>query len=314
MKGRLAASLCMLAPLLVGVAGCGPSRGASNTAQSSNTVRTAEFTWGERTAGAAKSPPAHPLRVMSTNQCVDLLALQMLPKDRIVSVSWLARDVADAIRPGLMDGVAVNHGTAEDIVAQRPDLLLVSVYTTPTIRRVAAQAGVPMIEIDDAISFDDIRRITRQVGAAVGEPARAEAMVAHMDARLAELQRGPPGRKVSVVAWNGGLSVPGRTSLANTIIEAAGGVNIAARDGFAQSTFGLEELAATQPEALLYGEGSADRPSLRTVQANHPLVRKLYADRRIQYSDVMFSCGLPQAADLAIDLRAAFARLPERRS
>jgi iron complex transport system substrate-binding protein len=298
MIGRLAAFAATLA-----LAGCNQAREASNT------VRTADFTWGERTAGVSRPPPAHPLRVMSTNQCVDLLVLQLLPRDRIASVSWLAADVADSIRPGLMDGVAVNHALAEDIVAQKPDLLLVSVYTTPTIRRMAAMAGVPMVEVDDAITFDDIRRVTRQVGLAVGEPARAEAMLAQMDAKLAALAARPK-RPVTVVAWNGGLSVPGRSSLADAIIEAAGGVNIAARPGFAQADFGLEELALARPQALLYGEGQATRPSLRNEQATHRLVRAAYAGRRIRYPEVMFGCGLPQAADMATDLRDAFDRLP----
>ncbi|OJU08991.1 MAG: hypothetical protein BGN86_07200 [Caulobacterales bacterium 68-7] len=304
MRGRLAAAALGLALC----AGCGPVREASNT------VTTADYTLGERTAGASRPPPAHPLRVMSTNQCVDLLVLQMLPKDRIVSVSYLARDVADDIRPGLADGVATNRAQAEDIVAYRPDLLLVSVYTSPVLRRTAARAGVPMVEVDDAITFDDIRRVTRQVGAAVGEPARAEALLSEMDATLTELRRAPPQRKVSVVAWNGGLSVPGRSSLANTIIEEAGGTNIAARDGFTQSSFGLEELASLRPDALLYGEGQATRPSLRNDQATHRLVRRLYEGRRIRYPEVMFGCGLPQAAGMAADLRAAFAQLPEGRS
>jgi iron complex transport system substrate-binding protein len=173
----------------------------------------------------------------------------------------------------------------------------------------AAMAGVPMVEIDDAITFDDIRRVTRQVGAAVGEPARAEAMLADMDAKLAALAARPK-RAVTVVAWNGGLSVPGQSSLASTIIEAAGGVNIAARPGFAQANFGLEELALARPEALLYGQGVSSRPSLRNEQATHRLVREAYAGRRIAYPQVMFGCGLPQAADMAMDLRAAFDRLP----
>jgi iron complex transport system substrate-binding protein len=304
MNGRLASIVLLLA-----LPGCSPAREASNT------VKTAEgFVWGQRTANLrSPAPPAHPLRVMSTNQCVDLLVLQLLPKDRIASVSWLAADVADSIRPGLMAGVAVNHGTAEDIVAQRPDLLLVSVYTTPTIRQVAARAGTPMIEVDDAITFDDIRRVTRQVAQAVGEPAKGEAMVGHMDAVLADLAAHPPARRVSVVAWNGGLSVPGKSSLADTIIETAGATNIAARPGFAQANFGLEDLVVDRPDALLYGRGQATRPSLRTEQATHRLVRTAYAGRRIDYPEVLFGCGLPQAADMAADLRGAFARLPEGR-
>jgi iron complex transport system substrate-binding protein len=151
------------------------------------------------------------------------------------------------------------------------------------------------------------------VGEAVGEPARAEALIRRMDATLADLAAHPPRRKLRVVAWSGGSAVPGKGSLTDAIITAAGAVNIAAKPGSAESSFGVEELLVARPDALLFGGATLGQPSLLTDEGQHRVVRRLYAGRRIAYNDIAHTCGLPQSADSARELRRALDALPERR-
>jgi len=260
------------------------------------------------------SATVKPVRIMSMNLCTDMLVLQLVPKARIASVTYLAHDGALALFPGADAGIPLNHGTAEEIITQRPDLILAGDYSTALTRRLAKEVGAPIIEVKTAVTFDDIRQILRQVGAAVGEPERAEAMVRRMDATLAGLAAHPRKRPLRVVAWSGGDSVPGRDSISNAIIEAAGAVNIAAKPGSTYSTFDAEQLLVAQPEALLYGGGGPVHPSLRTEDGQHRIVRRLYGDRRIAFNDVAHNCGLPQSAQSAYDLRQAFDALPEQRA
>jgi len=114
------------------------------------------------------------------------------------------------------------------------------------------------------------------------------------------------------VAWSGGSAVPGKGSLTDAIITAAGAVNIAAKPGPAESSFGVEELLIAQPDALLFGGATLGKPSLFSDQGQHRAVRQLFAGRRIAYNDMAHTCGLPQSADSARDLRRAFDALPER--
>jgi len=259
---------------------------------------------------AAAAPPAKPQHIMSMNLCTDLLVLQLVPKSRLASISYLAHDAVWAIRPGLDAGVATNHGTAEEVVQQRPDLILAGGFSTPTVRRLAQQIHAPLVEVKIAENFDDIRTVTRQVGRAVGEPERAEALIAAMDATLAELKSERPRQPVVVAAWSGD-TVPGRGTLANAIIEAAGATNVAAlMPDNRYGTFGLEQLLAARPEALLYGGGRSAEPSLRQDQDQHPLLLKLYGGRRIAYPDPLYACGLPQSAEAARALKRALAKLP----
>jgi iron complex transport system substrate-binding protein len=263
-------------------------------------------------ATAAAGRPA-PTRIMSLNLCTDLLLLQIAPKARIASVTFLAWDGARALFPGLEAGIPINHGSAEDIVQVKPDLILDSGLGAPMTRTMARRVGARVVEVKNADSFDDIRQTLRQVGDAVGEPARAAGLIQRMDATLAELASHPPRRRLRVVAWSGGSAVPGKGSLTDAIITAAGAVNIAARPGPAESSFGVEELLIANPDALLFGGATLGQPSLLDDEGQHRVVRRLYAGRRIAYNDIAHTCGLPQSADSARDLRKALDALPERR-
>lgn len=259
-------------------------------------------------AGAATPKPRH---IMSLMECSDLLLLMLVPRDRIASVTNLAHDAARVIVPGADAGVAINHGAAEEVLQQRPDLILAGAYTTPAARRLARTVGANLVEIGPTDSFADIRRVTRQVARAVGEPMRAEALIARMDATLAKLAATAPRRPPRVVAWDGGGGVPGKGTLADAIITAAGADNIAGTlPGRAYGGFDIEQLIAARPDAILQGEDRWDGPSLRGSQGTHPLVRALWRGRRITFSDPLYTCGLPQSADAAVALRAELRKLP----
>ncbi len=261
-------------------------------------------------AMAAGAAPATPKRIMSMSQCTDLLLLQLAPRNRINSVTYLAHDGAAALFPGAEAGIAINRGTPEDIVHLKPDLILAGDFSTALTRSLARRVGAPLIEVKSATSFADIRANLRQVGAAVGERARAERLIAQMDATLTALAADPPPRPRRVVVWSGGTTVPGRDTLTNAIVTAAGARNIAARPGPEDATLGVEDLMAANPEALLYAAAGPGVRSLTTDEGQHRLVRRLYAGRRLAYNGITHACGLPQSADSARDLRRGLDALP----
>jgi len=278
--------------------------GAVLAAMATNVAASAQ----PRPAGA----PAKPMRIMSMNICTDLLVLQLAPKSRIASVSYLAHDAANTVEPGLDKGVAANHGAAEDVLLESPDLILTGSFSPPATQRLARQVGARLVLVDQAENFEQIRAVTRQIGQAVGEPGRAEALIARMDAKLAQLKASaaPP---IRVVAWDGGKTVPGKGTLTNAIIEAAGAVNIGAT--LPDATYGrydLEELIRDRPAALLQGISSWGGPSLQDDSSANRVVRTLYRGRRITYPEMLYGCGLPQSADAAIVLRDALRRLPKQ--
>ncbi len=255
--------------------------------------------------------PRVPQRVMSLSQCTDALVLELLPPQRIVSVTYLAHRSSDPVLAAEAARVGINYGNVEEVLAQRPDLVLAGTYSTPAARELLRELGAPMLVFAPASNFAEIRSQTRRMARALGAEARADALLAHMDATLADLARSRPERRIRVAAWSGDGYVPGRDTLFNALLDAAGGVNIAAPPGDRSSSFDIEQLLMAQPDVLAYA-ADEPAPALKTDTADHPLLLRLYGDRRITYPDLYIECGLPQSADAALALQRQLLAVLER--
>ncbi len=253
--------------------------------------------------GAAAARPMH---IMSLNLCTDQLLLDLVPPQRIASVTDLARSPSDSYLWRRALRVPVNHGLAEEVLVARPDLILAGTYTTTAARTILKKWGAPILEVDPAANFDDIRSVTRRVARAVGEPERGEALLRVMDANLRALAATRPHRVIRVAGWDGSGYVPGQGTLFDAILTVAGGTNIAASvPGASSGSFDIEQLLTAHPDLLAYGADSIGIAGRRTDTDQHPLVLKVYANRRITYPEGLFSCGVPETAEAARQLRAS---------
>jgi iron complex transport system substrate-binding protein len=248
---------------------------------------------------------AQPQRVMSLNLCTDELLLQLVPATRIASVSFLSRASEHPLFKAEDAHVALNYGSVEEVLAQKPDLVLTAI-APPTMKAFLQQARIPLVQVPLASNFDDIRRATRTVGRAVGETDKAEMLVAKMDAELAELATTRPARHIVVANWGGGGETLGRGTLFDAILDAAGGVNAASLLGDTRfGAFDFEQLLALRPDMIAFPDAANAHPGLRREQIQHRTVQKFYAGRQITYPEALYGCGLPQSADAARALRAA---------
>ena len=238
---------------------------------------------------------------MSLKVCTDALLMDLVPQSRIASVTYLSREKAALRLWPEAAALPVNHNTAEEVLAQKPDLIVTDTFTAPAMRALIAKSGARVVEIAPAEDFPAIRRATRQLAAAVGETARGENLIARMDAKLAALAKTPPQQPIRVAGWGGGGYVPGRGTLFDAILAAAGAQNIAGGgDGF----YDVEALLAARPDILAFGDDYAGTPSLRADQDSHPVLMKYFANRRITYPSALLGCGLPESAGAAAQLRA----------
>lgn len=233
-----------------------------------------------RSSSAAAEPTG--LRIVSLvpNATEILFALGL--GDRVVGVSHecdhppaarrLPRLTGDALPRGL-DSAEVDRAVAaqvgggeslytldeERIEALAPDLIVTqslcpvcAVSTGQVDRAVAPLRRCPeLLSLDPkrlADVFDDIRA----VGARTGREARAERLVAELEARLARVRRAVAGRprpRVVALEWLdppflGGHWVP-------EMIEAAGGEALLSRPGEASRRVTWGEVAAADPDVLV---------------------------------------------------------------
>jgi iron complex transport system substrate-binding protein len=272
-------------------------------------------------AGGAAPPPvprpnAHPLRVMSMNLCTDEIVLALLPPERITSVTYLARDPDSSLMARPAVKVGINHGLSEEVLRERPDLVIAGTFTTTATRGMLKRLGWPLVEVPPADTFDQIRATTRQIARAVGEEVRGEALIAAMDDDLARLARrsGPPLR---IAAWDGAGFNAATGSLYDTILRTAGATNIAADPRFARGGVPDTELLLAQAPALIVQGGLLNRNSLRANTAYHPVVRRFWGrGRTLIVKPAYYICGTPAVSQAIFSLRtelfqhAAAARSP----
>ncbi len=250
---------------------------------------------------------AKPLRVMSVNQCTDQIVLALLPPERIASVSWLSRDPAGSLMAPAAASVPVNHGQAEEVLAEAPDLVVAGSFTTPALRGMLKRIGWPMIEVRHASSFDDIRRTVRQVAAAVGEPARGEALIAGMDARLAQAARRAV-RHPRVAAWDGSGFGAASGTLYDAVLTAAGARNVVREmGGYSYGRPDIETLLKLDPDLIVQGAAVRAGGSLGDEITNHRVVRERWKGRTLRIPQAYYVCGTPMIGEAVLRLQAEMA-------
>src|ERR1700743_2491254 len=94
-------------------------------------------------AGQAMAAPTSPRaqRIMSLKVCTDELLLDLVPPERIASVSYLSLEAGALHFWPSATRLPVNHNSPEEVLATHPDLVLTDRYTTPAMRLALAKSG-----------------------------------------------------------------------------------------------------------------------------------------------------------------------------
>ncbi|WP_291295142.1 ABC transporter substrate-binding protein [Elioraea sp.] len=237
------------------------------------------------TAAPAKEPPG---RVVSLNLCADQFLVLLLPPARIAALSPLATDrtlsaVADRARD-----IPQVRPSAEAVLPLAPDLAIAGPWGGAGAAAALARRGVPVLRLELAEDFAAIAGQLRRVGEAVGESARAEAIVAEMDHALAILPARAPSPPTALV-WQARGFAPGTGTLADAVLRAAGYANAAPFSGY--GFVPLERLLA-DPPALLVTSPRGGPPSLATTLTHHPAIAKS-GIARAEVEPAWLACGSP---------------------
>jgi iron complex transport system substrate-binding protein len=257
---------------------------------------------------------APPQRIVSINICGDLLALSLAPRSRIASVSFLAADPIMSPIAKLADGVPLNYGKAEEVLAFEPDLVLAGRYTTRATVALLERLGYTVIELDIAESLDDVRTQIRVAAAAMGVVAAGEDMIATLDARIeAAAAEQHESRPLAAVYGPNGFT-PGPRTLSGSLIELAGFENLAARAGILYwGNLSLENLLLARPDVLIIEAEGDHAHALASQILAHPALLDLR--QRIIVAAVprpLWSCPGPWIVDAMDRLAAARAAVHQR--
>ncbi|MEE3099829.1 MAG: ABC transporter substrate-binding protein, partial [Pseudomonadota bacterium] len=205
--------------------------------------------------GAAPARPDHaPRRVVSMNLCTDQMAMLLAAPGQLHSVSWMASDPRASVLHDRAGAYVANHGRAEEIFLMRPDLIVAGAFTTRESVSMLRRLGFRVEEFAPPAGFDGIRADLRRMGALLGREARAEALVAELDAGLEAARAGADeARPLAALRYAGAWS-SGAGTLAHEILDAAGLRNLGAELGLVGTArLPLERLVMGAPELLVTG-------------------------------------------------------------
>ena len=241
--------------------------------------------------------------VVSINLCADQLLVPLADADQILGLSPYARD-------RLRSGVAAEaerfpslSGTAEEVLALKPDFVLSGRFTKRATRELLRQHGVRLVELDAARSIDEAKAQIRQVGELLGHPERAESAVARIDEAASRVGAAAPSGLTVLPLQRRGWVAGGDTLLGSMLrlvglTPALGGRSLG-------RFLTLEEIVARRPDLLAVSEagGAEDQGAALLL---HPALLRLYPPgRRIVLPDSLnLLCGGPSLAG-ALDRLAA---------
>lgn len=129
-------------------------------------------------AGCAPTSEEAQGGIVSTNPCADAILVRLVAPGRIAAISRYSQDpAATSIPLGIARRFRATAGTAEEVIALRPSLVLASTFTPPATREAYAQAGLRVVYFDSPTTVAASVAQVAQVAAAVGAREAGERMV-----------------------------------------------------------------------------------------------------------------------------------------
>ncbi|MEL6062872.1 MULTISPECIES: iron ABC transporter substrate-binding protein [unclassified Methylobacterium] len=186
-------------------------------------------------------------------------------------------------------------GTAnvEAVLAAKPDLIVDSGSLGPTYAsladRVQAQTGIPYILLDG--SFARMPETYRQLGAALGRQAEADALAASAEALMGTVAKAvgpiPEARRPGVYYARGprGLETGFAGSINTEVLEAAGGRNVAQAGDGRLGAVSPEQILAWNPDVIVTLD-----PAFAAAVRTEPLWRDV---RAVQTGRIYLAPQLP---------------------
>jgi iron complex transport system substrate-binding protein len=212
--------------------------------------------------GVRKAVDGREATILSINPCVDALLRELAVDARIRAISHYSHDPrATSVPLDWARRFPATGGTAEEVIAHRPDLVIAGPHVAPATVAMLERLGIGVILLPVPRTIADSIAQVRQLGGRLGAEEQADALVDRIEAAVAAAAP-PEGGRTTALVWQAGGLVPGAGTLVGDLMDAAGMENQSATHGLGDwDVLGLERLIAQPPRLLLSPAraGSEDR-------------------------------------------------------
>ena len=265
--------------------------------------------------GCAASPPQG--GIVSTNPCADAILAEVAP-DRLAAVSHYSHDPAATSMPlALARRWPATAGTAEEVIARHPDLVVTDSFAPAASRAAYAKAGLTVLTLGPVATIADSERQVMEIATAAGRAARGQAMVAGIERAITTYARprregsggaarrppvaaprlgpgvrrrgGHVGGQPSALLYIAGDLASGSGNLLDDMLTRSGFRNAAADYGLSfTGTLPIETIVAHPPTIILSpGDGRTAAVRRRVLARTHAPTREVAFPRHLM------NCGGP---------------------
>jgi iron complex transport system substrate-binding protein len=225
--------------------------------------------------------------IVSTNPCADAMLVELAPWDRIGAISHYSKESAQSSIPAeVARHFDATSGTAEEVIARRPDLVVTSSLTPAATRAAYARAGLKVLTLDSPTSVAASEAQVMRLADALDLHARGIAMVRRIELALARSAPADSVRPAALIYLSGNL-VSGGGTLLDELLRRTGFRDAAAEYGLQHTgNLPLEAIIESPPDVILTPELD-DRPS--ALRANV----LQYRSRVALFPRALANCGGP---------------------
>lgn len=255
-----------------------------------------------------------PQRIASLNICIDQLLWELVPHQRLVSISYLTANPMWSPIASQVKGIPLNHGLAEEIVPLKPDVIFAGEFDAPNAVELLERLGNRVERLPLPRKLDDINTQILQLGELVGANTKALSMKQKSSAQVAELQLAARQaanklqQPMTAFWYSSNGVVIGEGTLEHELMLLAGLRNLAAERGmFGFNPLDLELLLSAKPQILIIEEGSAEAFSLAREYLAHPALANA-GFKIVRLPAGLSGCAASVLGDVAIALKQELAK------
>lgn len=239
--------------------------------------------------------PDGPPTIVSLNPCIDAILVETAAPAQVLALSHYSRDPGSSSIPqAIAARYGVTGGTAEEVIALRPDVVLASTFLPQPTRTALERAGLRVETFGSPTSIAASVAQVRDVAALAGRGLEGEWLVRDIN-QAAEPRVG--ARPIATLLWQPGEIVPGDATLVAEMLRIKGFANHAEAMGLSQADFvPLETVLDDPPELLLVAGNSAGQ--------RHPLLARLTQTQVEPLEPRLLYCGGRSIVGLGMRLDA----------
>ncbi len=234
-----------------------------------------------------------PQRIVPLTLSASEMLVDLVPRERIAALHEIADSRTYSNIRDRIEGIRLIAPDVEQVIALRPDLVIVASYARQEFLHQLQQATLPVVSFTE---FQDVEAILGNIlllGDLVGEPERAEQMVRQARQAIQTVRSAIPRGVVPprVLSLGEAWTVAGKDTGFHSLLSLAGARNLAAEQGIEGiGTISAEQLVLWDPDLIVVGKEPDSGLSLKQSLRSDPALASLRGKRIVEIPSPHFSC------------------------